>query len=150
MLLIDSCLNLSGTSAQGKNSGLLNNKKHRPKKQPKGREERIRNSKVNTVRINKYQESTFDSVDILYKLLKGYKKQEPPRLHRPTEVRLGIYVNSFYSISEWTMDFSLNIYLRQSWQDPRLRFDQMGDKINSIRLEDDAWNKLWTPDTFFR
>uniref|UniRef100_A0A1I8JNV9 Neur_chan_LBD domain-containing protein n=1 Tax=Macrostomum lignano TaxID=282301 RepID=A0A1I8JNV9_9PLAT len=30
----------------------------------------------------------------------------------------GIYINSFYSISEQTMDYSVNIYLRQEWYDP--------------------------------
>ena len=42
------------------------------------------------------------------------------------------------------------MYLRQSWIDPRLKFDP-ADNNNSSRLkpEDYTWTKLWIPDVFF-
>ncbi|ELU16044.1 hypothetical protein CAPTEDRAFT_3682 [Capitella teleta] len=67
---------------------------------------------------------------------------------RPTEVSLGIYVNSFYSISEQTMDYSVSIYLRQAWRDPRLQFSLYGKK-KTIKLAN-GWDHVWVPDTFFR
>merc|ERR550532_1941913 len=69
--------------------------------------------------------------DILVRrLLSSYTKQDPPMLDSPTEVRLGIYVNSFYSISEQTMDYSVSMYLRQAWRDPRLKFEPIQGKIS--------------------
>ena len=42
------------------------------------------------------------------------------------------------------------MYLRQSWYDPRLRFDPDDVNTESIKLEGGIWNKIWVPDTFFR
>lgn len=89
------------------------------------------------------------STAIVDRLLHYYNRQEPPMKDRPTRVRLGIYVNSFYSISEQTMDYSLNFYLRQAWRDPRLAFEAT-DGIEKIKLEEGKWNEIWIPDTFFR
>jgi len=91
----------------------------------------------------------FTTTSIVGKLLHYYNKQEHPMKDRPTEVRLGIYVNSFYSISEQTMDYSLNFYFRQAWHDPRLKFVPMGE-LKKIKMEDARVNDLWLPDTFFR
>ena len=91
-----------------------------------------------------------DAVELTQRLLSGYRKQEPPLKTFPTEVRLGIYVVSFYAISEGTMDYSVSMYLRQSWKDPRLAFDPIDGKIDTIRLHDDSWNRIWMPDVFFR
>lgn len=84
------------------------------------------------------------------RLMKNYDKSEPPP-KGPTRVKLGIYINSFYDISEQTMDYSLNIYLRQRWTDPRLTFEPFNnEKEQKIKLEDYMWDKIWTPDIFFR
>jgi len=42
----------------------------------------------------------------------------------------------------------VSMYLRQAWRDPRLAYEF--GKVNKIRLGDDSWNKIWTPDTFLR
>ncbi len=70
--------------------------------------------------------------------------------NQPTEVRIGIYVIDFHSISEQSMDFSLGMYLRQSWRDPRLVFEPIDGNTTSILLHDDGWQDLWCPDTFMR
>jgi len=55
---------------------------------------------------------------------------------------------------KWVIqDYTLNLYLRQSWRDPRLEFklpEDMTEKIERIKMEEDKWKRLWLPDTFFR
>uniref|UniRef100_A0A1I8H743 Neur_chan_LBD domain-containing protein n=1 Tax=Macrostomum lignano TaxID=282301 RepID=A0A1I8H743_9PLAT len=49
------------------------------------------------------------------------------------------------------MDYSVNIYLRQEWYDPRLKFNrsEVGGHKDCVKLEDRIWEKLWVPDVFF-
>jgi len=42
------------------------------------------------------------------------------------------------------------MYLRQAWQDRRLKFEQLGTKIVEVRLGDKKWDTIWIPDTFLR
>ena len=45
-------------------------------------------------------------------------------------------------------DYSLNLYLRQTWEDQRLKYS---DLLNtSVTLNYDQISQLWIPDTFFR
>lgn len=88
--------------------------------------------------------------EVVDKLLIYYNEQEPPMRDRPTEVELGIYINSFYSISEQTMDYSVSMYLRQRWRDPRLVFPPIYNKTKKFRIGETSINQLWLPDTFFR
>ena len=90
------------------------------------------------------------SIGILDKLLHGYNRGDPPMKHRPTEVRLGIYISSFDSISVQSMDYSMSFYLRLSWRDPRLAFPPIDGRINVIHFTQGRWDEIWTPDIFFR
>ena len=57
----------------------------------------------------------------------------------------------FYCCLLTVQDYSVSMYLRQSWKDPRLKFDPLdGGKTDKIRMGEDRWNEIWTPDTFFR
>ncbi|PAV76801.1 hypothetical protein WR25_25930 isoform M [Diploscapter pachys] len=51
------------------------------------------------------------------------------------------------------MDFTLDFYMRQTWQDPRLAFGEVDlglpNKISSLTVGVDYLDKLWKPDTFF-
>ena len=47
-------------------------------------------------------------------------------------------------------EYSLNFYLRQAWQDPRLRFDDLAHHAKEIKMEEGMWDKIWIPDVFFR
>lgn len=47
-------------------------------------------------------------------------------------------------------DYSVSMYLRQSWRDPRLAFEPPDGKTHEIRLGDGKWKDVWIPDTFFR
>ena len=44
----------------------------------------------------------------------------------------------------------MNLYLRQSWQDPRLAFKSPDGKLHQMKMEDNFWKNLWVPDVFFR
>ncbi len=136
LLLFDTCLMMFGTLAQGrKKPGLVNSRRKRPNKQERARQKTI------------LAKSTSAVVD---KLLHHYNRQEPPMEDKPTEVRIGIYIISFYSVSEQFMDFTLSMYLKLNWRDPRLKFDPVGGRIHSIRLGDGRWDQIWSPDIFFR
>ncbi|XP_014681857.1 PREDICTED: gamma-aminobutyric acid receptor subunit beta-like, partial [Priapulus caudatus] len=45
-------------------------------------------------------------------------------------------------------DFTVDIYFRQSWIDPRLAFDDCGPNA-SLSVGAQMLSKLWVPDTFF-
>ena len=47
-------------------------------------------------------------------------------------------------------DYAVNIYLHQSWRDPRLQFVPLDGNMLQIKLDESYWSKLWLPDTFFR
>jgi len=50
-------------------------------------------------------------------------------------------------------DYALNLYIRQTWRDPRLEFkipSDVTEKIEHIKMEEGTWTNLWLPDTFFR
>ncbi len=47
-------------------------------------------------------------------------------------------------------DFTMDMYFRQYWTDPRLRFDAAAlgrDKL--VLLDRDSVRRFWRPDTFF-
>ena len=46
-------------------------------------------------------------------------------------------------------DYSLNIYLRQRWVDPRLQFINYS-RTEWLELDTKIMKKVWVPDTFFR
>ena len=48
-------------------------------------------------------------------------------------------------------DYQVNIYLRQSWIDPRLMWQPPPTmKTKQMRLGDQKQDETWKPDTFFR
>jgi len=47
-------------------------------------------------------------------------------------------------------DYSVSMYVRQEWRDPRLAFMPIHRNIVKVRLGEGSWEKIWTPDTFFR
>ncbi|XP_033742246.1 glycine receptor subunit alpha-3-like [Pecten maximus] len=65
-----------------------------------------------------------------------------------TNVTIQLFVRSIHSIREISMDFSVDIFLRQKWTDPRLVFTNMTD-ITRLELDQKLINKVWVPDTIF-
>jgi len=84
--------------------------------------------------------------DILEIVFKNYDKRIRPFYGVQTlHVDLDMLILSFGEISETSMDFEVDLYLGQFWQDPRLAFG-----INrTIILGGMACEKFWLPDTFF-
>jgi len=45
----------------------------------------------------------------------------------------------------------MSMYLRQQWTDHRLEYDPKYFRDRTkVRLGNNSWNEIWTPDTFFR
>ncbi|XP_021348240.1 glycine receptor subunit alpha-3-like isoform X2 [Mizuhopecten yessoensis] len=65
-----------------------------------------------------------------------------------TNVTIQLFVRSIHSIREISMDFSVDIFLRQKWTDPRLVFINMTD-ITRLELDQKLIDKVWVPDTIF-
>ncbi|EPB73113.1 hypothetical protein ANCCEY_07810 [Ancylostoma ceylanicum] len=108
-----------------------------------------------------------------------YDKRLRPRYgDKPVDVGITIHVSSISAVSEVDMDFTLDFYMRQTWQDPRLAFGTldlgMAKQITSLtnahetyKMQEntgklkfplhsvevvvgvDYLDRLWKPDTFF-
>ncbi|XP_017347347.1 gamma-aminobutyric acid receptor subunit alpha-3 isoform X2 [Ictalurus punctatus] len=63
-----------------------------------------------------------------------------------TEVRTNIYVTSFGPVSDTDMEYTIDVFFRQSWRDERLKFD---GPMQVLPLNNLLASKIWTPDTFF-
>lgn len=59
-----------------------------------------------------------------------------------------MYILSLHSFSENEMEFTMEFYFRQYWNDPRLAFQKIG-KLDSIQSNFEMSKLIWTPDTFF-
>uniref|UniRef100_A0A8C5I0I8 Gamma-aminobutyric acid (GABA) A receptor, alpha 3 n=1 Tax=Gouania willdenowi TaxID=441366 RepID=A0A8C5I0I8_GOUWI len=63
-----------------------------------------------------------------------------------TEVRTNIFVTSFGPVSDTDMEYTIDVFFRQSWRDERLKFD---GPMQVLPLNNLLASKIWTPDTFF-
>ncbi|XP_053153311.1 gamma-aminobutyric acid receptor subunit alpha-6 isoform X1 [Hemicordylus capensis] len=90
---------------------------------------------------------------ILDKLLDGYDNRLRPGFGgrgspgAVTEVKTDIYVTSFGPVSDVEMEYTMDVFFRQTWIDERLKF---GGPTEILRLNNLMVSKIWTPDTFFR
>ncbi|XP_031712760.1 gamma-aminobutyric acid receptor subunit alpha-3 isoform X2 [Anarrhichthys ocellatus] len=84
---------------------------------------------------------------ILDRLLDGYDNRLRPGLGESvTEVGTNIYVTSFGPVSDTDMEYTIDVFFRQSWRDERLKFD---GPMQVLPLNNLLASKIWTPDTFF-
>lgn len=88
----------------------------------------------------------------LDKILEHYDKRAWPTygMGTPTYVKVNIYVNSIGPINANNMEYGMDIYLRQSWQDRRLNLTQFGINSPVTINGEDIMSKIWKPDLFFR
>ncbi|KAK7905050.1 hypothetical protein WMY93_017657 [Mugilogobius chulae] len=101
-------------------------------------------AKFNSTRSSK-DITTFTK--ILDSLLDGYDNRLRPGLgDRVTEVKTDIYVTSFGPVSDTDMEYTVDVFFRQSWKDERLKFH---GPMNILPLNNLMASKIWTPDTFF-
>lgn len=89
---------------------------------------------------------------LVKRLLSGYDKRIRPYTGtRPLEVRVDTFVSNIWAIEEAKMDFTVDMYLRQYWRDPRLAFGENGltsDKI-ILTLNRQTIDEIWVPSTYF-
>ncbi|XP_026310204.1 gamma-aminobutyric acid receptor subunit alpha-6 isoform X1 [Piliocolobus tephrosceles] len=85
---------------------------------------------------------------ILDNLLEGYDNRLRPGFGGAvTEVKTDIYVTSFGPVSDVEMEYTMDVFFRQTWTDERLKFRGPTEilSLNNLMV-----SKIWTPDTFFR
>lgn len=86
---------------------------------------------------------------IIDSLLKNYDRRALPtnRMGKPTEVSCEVFIRSFGSISEKTMDYQVDLYLRQHWFDPRLNHSEIKQvlDLNDPKLV----QAIWKPEVYF-
>ncbi|KAJ7406973.1 hypothetical protein BTVI_64322 [Pitangus sulphuratus] len=97
------------------------------------------------------KEDTNDNITIFTRildgLLDGYDNRLRPGLgERITQVKTDIYVTSFGPVSDTEMEYTIDVFFRQSWKDERLRFK---GPMQRLPLNNLLASKIWTPDTFF-
>ncbi|XP_034398880.1 glycine receptor, alpha 4a [Cyclopterus lumpus] len=94
------------------------------------------------------QLSPSDFLDKLMGRTSGYDARIRPNFKGPAvNVTCNIFINSFGSITETTMDYRLNVFLRQKWNDPRLAYSEYPD--DSLDLDPSMLDSIWKPDLFF-
>ncbi|XP_055765510.1 glycine receptor subunit alpha-3-like isoform X4 [Salvelinus fontinalis] len=92
--------------------------------------------------------SPSDFLDKLMGRTSGYDARIRPYFKGPpVNVSCNIFINSFGSIAETTMDYRVNIFLRQKWNDPRLAYTEYPD--GSLDLDPSMLDSIWKPDLFF-
>uniref|UniRef100_A0A8C4SVE4 Glycine receptor, alpha 4a n=1 Tax=Erpetoichthys calabaricus TaxID=27687 RepID=A0A8C4SVE4_ERPCA len=92
--------------------------------------------------------SPSDFLDKLMGRTSGYDARIRPNFKGPpVNVTCNIFINSFGSVTETTMDYRLNVFLRQQWNDPRLAYSEYPD--DSLDLDPSMLDSIWKPDLFF-
>ncbi|XP_045584121.1 gamma-aminobutyric acid receptor subunit alpha-6 isoform X2 [Procambarus clarkii] len=88
--------------------------------------------------------------NLLDSLLADYDRMiRPGHGGPPTTIMVNMNVRSMGPFSEKQESYAMQLYLRQKWFDPRLRFNKtdLGKSVFSMNWMFAA--KLWKPDTFF-
>ncbi|CAB1328840.1 unnamed protein product [Coregonus sp. 'balchen'] len=92
--------------------------------------------------------SPSDFLDSLMGRTSGYDARIRPNFKGPpVNVTCNIFINSFGSVTETSMDYRVNIFLRQKWRDPRLAYSKYPD--SSLDLDPSMLDSIWKPDLFF-
>ncbi|XP_062861825.1 glycine receptor subunit alpha-2 [Trichomycterus rosablanca] len=112
---------------------------------------RVMAAKENDRSSSRGSSLTMSPSDFLDKLMgktSGYDARIRPNFKGPpVNVTCNIFINSFGSITETTMDYRVNIFLRQKWNDPRLAYSEYPD--SSLDLDPSMLDSIWKPDLFF-
>ncbi|XP_032251253.1 gamma-aminobutyric acid receptor subunit delta isoform X1 [Phoca vitulina] len=79
-------------------------------------------------------------------LMEGYARNFRPGIGGPpVNVALAIEVASIDHISEVNMEYTMSVFLHQSWTDSRLAYNHTNETLG---LDSRFVDKLWLPDTF--
>jgi len=94
--------------------------------------------------------SGLKDLKIIDSMLRNYDRRAMPTSDRPgtpTVVSCEFFVRSLGSISEKTMEFQVDLYLRQHWWDPRLNHSDIKQvlDLNDPKLV----QAIWKPEVYF-
>lgn len=94
-------------------------------------------------------QQNLDATKILDALTENYDKRLRPNHGKtPVNVDISAYILSIHSFSETDMDFTVDFYFRQYWNDPRLQFKKQPG-LDFLTPGYEYGRTLWFPDTFF-
>ncbi|CAJ0586715.1 unnamed protein product, partial [Mesorhabditis spiculigera] len=95
------------------------------------------------------QGETRDFLQFLRKIRYDHRQCPEGSDGGPVHVRVSVVVSNVRAVSEVTMDYSLELFYREHWQDTRLRYNKKKFKNKTqISLHESYSNFLWHPDTF--
>ncbi|KAI6176857.1 Ligand-Gated ion Channel [Aphelenchoides bicaudatus] len=89
---------------------------------------------------------------ILDSLIASHDRRIRPNYGGPaTEVNVTAHIITISAVSEVSMDYTIDLYLRQFWHDKRLAFDSLNSDgtTSSLTVGIDMVKSIWVPDTFF-
>lgn len=96
-----------------------------------------------------FDQDRLSDLKIIDQMLKMYDRRATPtnKIGQPTRVGCELFIRSFGSISEKTMDYQVDLYLRQHWEDPRLNNPAITQALdlNDPRLV----QSIWKPEVYF-
>ncbi|WAQ98674.1 GLRA3-like protein [Mya arenaria] len=85
----------------------------------------------------------------LDQLLEGYDPRIPPNYEEdfPVKVLVQLHITNIDSISESNMDYSIGMFIRQNWNDTRLKYTAL-PHLNALELDSRIMDNVWVPDLF--
>jgi len=104
---------------------------------------------IDSEQLNYDKSDRLSELKIIDKLLNKYDRRATPtnNMGLPTEVGCEIFIRSFGSLSEKTMDYKVDLYLRQHWVDPRMNHSAITEPLdlNDPKLV----QAIWKPEVYF-
>nr|CDS30848.1 glycine receptor subunit alpha 1 [Hymenolepis microstoma] len=91
---------------------------------------------------------------ILNKIFKNYKAHERPTefLDESTVVKVNMKILAIFSVDVRNMDYYVDALLRQTWMDPRLKWEHLPEHSSYTTpiVSPNLKEQVWLPDLFFR
>lgn len=80
-------------------------------------------------------------------IYKQYQINNSIKLGSPIDVNVTAHVTTISGVSEVSMDYTIDLYLRQFWQDRRLAFDSLNNDgtRSSLTVGIDMVKAIWVP-----
>ena len=80
-----------------------------------------------------------------------YNNRETPNVSNSTVVEVSMVIMSMHAIDAKDMSYSMSLYLRQGWTDPRLAYSTAEGTgyAHALRIHPDDMDMIWQPDLFF-
>lgn len=86
--------------------------------------------------------------EIKRQLLEGYSQGTKPHLNTPLEIKVQLHVMHLYDVNFEDQTFKITGYLRQYWNDERLKYNNSTLPLNKEYITFGKSNGLWLPDSF--